>query len=483
MSELNVKDLEDIRKMGFEPYAHRFDRTHYIEDIIKKYSEVKPGERIENVKIAVAGRIRSIRYHGKISFADVEDYTGKMQVYVSIDNVDKKQYDLFQKLNTGDIIGVEGGIIKTIKGELSILVKKLTLLTKALRTLPPKWYGLKDEEIRYRKRYLDILINPEVKDIVIKKSIFWKSIRDFLISKGFLEVYTPVLENITGGADARPFITHHNALDIDVYLRISCGELWQKKLLVAGFEKIFELGRIFRNEGIDPEHAQDYNLMEFYWAYADYTDSMKLVEEMYKYVVEKTFGTLKFKIGGVDIDLGKKWEIYDFSEQIKKYTGVEINKTDLKTCLKKLDELKIDYDKKMISMERVIDNFWKYCRKKLPGPGFVVSHPVIISPLAKKKIDNPNLVERYQVIIAGTEAGNGYSELNDPIDQAKRFKEQAKLREKGDEEAQMYDKEFVEALEYGMPPATGFGVSDRLFSLLMDKSIRECTTFPLLKPE
>jgi lysyl-tRNA synthetase class 2 len=478
-----VKELDEIRKLGLDPYEHRYEKTHSINQVIEEYSKVKAGEKIEKVKISIAGRIRSKRQHGKLSFAHIEDFTGRIQAFVGADYVSEKDYKLFQMLNVGDIIGVEGGIIKTVKGELSILVKRITLLTKALKDLPSEWYGLKDEELRYRKRYLDILMHPEVKDIIIKKSLFWKSMRDFLISKGFLEVYTPVLENTTGGADAKPFVTHHNALDIDVYLRISCGELWQKKLLVGGFEKVFEMGRIFRNEGMDPEHAQDYNQMEFYWAYSDYNDGMKLVEEMYKYVAEKTFGTLKFKIHDFDIDLKKKWEKYDYSEQIKKNTGIDIGKADLKAMTKKLDELKVDYDKKTINLERAIDSLWKCCRKKLAGPGFVINHPVLVSPLAKKRKDNPNLVERYIVILAGTEAGNGYSELNDPIDQAQRFEEQEKLREAGDEEAQMYDKDFVEALEYGMPPATGFGVSDRLFSLLIDKSIRECTTFPLLRPE
>lgn len=475
--------LKEIKKMGFEPFAYRFDRTNVIQDIVEKYSKIKSGQKNEKIKIKVAGRIRAIRKHGKLSFADIEDFSGKIQVYLDSSILSKKEYELFQKLDRGDIIGVEGGVIKTVKGELSIFVKKLTLLTKALRLLPSEWYGLKDEELRYRKRYLDILMNPEVKDLLFKKSLFWKSMRDFLISKNFIEVYTPVLENKTGGADAKPFVTHHNALDIDVYLRISAGELWQKRLLVAGFEKIFELGRIFRNEGIDPEHAQDYNQLEFYWAYADYNQAMKLVEELYKYVAKKTFGTLKFNIHGFKIDLNKKWKIYDFREQVNRHTGIDVNKTSLEECIKKLDELGIEYDKKIINLERAVDNLWKFCRKKIVGPGFLINLPVLISPLAKRRKDDSNLAERFLVIIAGTEVGNGFSELNDPIDQASRFKEQTKLREAGDEEAQMYDKEFVEALEYGMPPASGFGVSDRLFALLANKSIRECTTFPLVKPK
>ena len=480
--KIQMKELEELRKLGIDPFAHRFERTASIKDVIEKYSSIAPEEK-KDVKIAIAGRIRSKRGHGKLIFAHLEDFTGRLQLFIGADNVSKKDFELVQKLITGDIIGVEGGVMKTVKGELSVLVKKVTLLTKALIPLPSEWFGLKDEELRYRKRYLDILLNPEVKDMIVKKSVFWQSMRDYMISKGFIEVYTPILENMPGGADAKPFITHHNALDIDVYLRICAGELWQKRLLVGGFEKTFELGRVFRNEGIDIEHGNDYSMLEFYWAYADYNDSMKLVQEMYKYVAEKTFGTLKFKIRDFDVDLGKKWETYDYSETIKKHTGIDVAKADLKGCLKKLDELKVEYDKKTVNMERAIDGLWKFCRKKICGPGFLVNHPVIVSPLAKKKIDNPNLTERYQIIIAGTELGNGYSELNDPIDQEQRFKDQAKLREKGDQEAQMNDKDFVEALEYGMPPATGFGVSVRLFSMLMNKSLRECTTFPLLRPE
>ena len=475
MNEDSVREIEEIRKMGIEPYAHRFERTHSIKEVFEKYSDVKAGEKKENVSIKVAGRIRSKREHGKLIFADIEDFSGRIQLFIGAKAISKKDYELLQKLSTGDIIGAEGGIIKTVKGELSILVKNITLLTKSLMTLPSEWYGLKDEELRYRKRYLDIMMNQEVKDTILKKHVFWNSIREFMISKGFIEVFTPVLENTAGGADAKPFITHHNALDIDVYLRICCGELWQKRLLIGGLEKTFE--------GMDSEHANDYTLMEFYWAYADYKDSMKLVQELYKYVAKKTIGTLKFKVGEFDIDLGKKWEVYDYSETIKKFTGIDVSKTNLNECLSKLDELKVEYKKEKVNLERAIDNLWKYCRRNICGPAFLINHPVLISPLAKKMPGNPNLVERYQVIIAGSEQGNGYSELNDPIDQRNRFEEQAKLREEGDEEAQMSDESFVEALEYGMPPATGFGVADRFFSILMNKSLRECTTFPLLRPE
>jgi lysyl-tRNA synthetase class 2 len=330
---------------------------------------------------------------------------------------------------------------------------------------------------------LDILFNPEVKEMFIKRAKFWQSIRDFLNQRGFLEVETPVMENTTGGADAKPFITHHQALNLDVYLRISMGELWQKRLMIAGYEKTFEIGRQFRNEGMDAEHLQDYTQLEFYWAYADYQAGMKLVEELYKYIAQKTFGTLKFKIKNFAIDLGKPWERYDYCETVKKYTGIDILKTDIKAIEKKLKELAIEYDKKGFNKIRAIDNLWKYCRRQIAGPGFLVGVPVAVSPLAKRDEVHPELSQRFQVIIAGSELGNGYSELNDPLDQSERFKEQAKLREQGNEEAQMFDHEFVEALEYGMPPACGFGLSERVFAFLMDKSARECQIFPLMKPK
>ena len=362
------------------------------------------------------------------------------------------------------------------------MVKSWKLLTKTLRPLPDKWHGIADEEEKLRKRYLDILFNPEVKEIFIKRAKFWQAIRDFLNKKNFLEVETPVLENTTGGGDARPFVTHHNALNLDVYLRISMGELWQKSLMAAGFEKTFEIGRQFRNEGMDAEHLQDYTQMEFYWAYADYKMGMTLVQELYKYAAQKTFGTLKFKIKGFDIDLDKTWETYDYRETVKKHTGIDILKTDLKQIEKKLKELNIKYDKNGFNETRAIDNLWKYCRKLIAGPGFLVGLPVAVSPLAKRDETVPELTQRFQVIIAGSELGNGYSELNDPVDQAERFKEQVKLKEAGDEEAQMFDHEFVEALEYGMPPTCGFGMSERVFAFLMNKSMRECQIFPLMKP-
>ena len=303
-----------------------------------------------------------------------------------------------------------------------------------------------------------------------------------MLKKGFLEVETPVLENSTGGAAATPFKTHHNSLDIDVYLRISMGELWQKKLLVAGYEKTFEIGRQFRNEGIDTEHLQDYTQMEFYWAYANYKDGMSLVQEMYKLVAKEVLGTMKFKTHGYEVDLEKKWELYDYEKLIEEKTGIKIYESSKKDIEKKLNELKIEYEKN-IDKWHLVDVLWKYCRKTISGPGFLVNQPIEITPLAKRNQKDPRKVEQFQVIIAGTEIGNGYSELNDPLDQEKRFLEQRKLKEAGDIEAHDYDESFVEALKHGMPPACGFGVSERLFAYLVDKPIRECVIFPIMKPE
>ncbi len=465
--------LKEIKSQGINPYPSKinFKRVDISEALDKEGKEV-----------GVAGRILGWRGHGNVIFADLVDESGKMQAFFQKKNLGE-DFKPLKLIDIGDFIAVYGKVIKTVAGEISVDVSKFQMLTKALRQLPSTWYGLKDEEERYRRRYVDLIINEDLKDLFRKKAIFWQSMRNFLIEKGFLEVETPVLENTAGGADANPFVTHHNALDIDLYLRISMGELWQKRLMVGGFEKTFEIGRQFRNEGISREHLQDYSQMEFYWAYANYEDSMSLVESMYKFVAEKTFGKLQFEIGEQHkVDLGKTWKKIDYTKEINEKTGIDIAKATDKEIKEKLDELRIKYDK-VDSKARLIDSLWKYVRKTISGPAFLVGHPVEISPLAKRMEDNPGFVERYQVILAGSEMGNGYSELNDPLDQAERFGEQQKMRDKGDDEAQMEDYDFVRALEYGMPPVTGFGVSERLFSFLADLPIREAVLFPLLRPE
>jgi lysyl-tRNA synthetase, class II len=468
-----MKKIEELRKKGINPYPVKFDKKEDVDKCLKAKT---------NAKVKTAGRLVSKRDLGKIAFAKLRDSSGDIQLVFQDSKTPEKVFSFFGKyIDAGDFVGVEGEVFKTKTGEISILVKNLTLLTKSILPLPEKFHGLQDDEERLRKRYLEIIMKPEIKELFIRKAKFWQSMRNFLLSKGFMEVETPVLESTPGGAEAKPFITHHNALNLNVYLRIS-PELWLKRLMVAGYPKVFEIGRIFRNEGMDAEHLQDYTQMEFYWAYADYNDGMKLAEEMYKYLAKEVYGTLKFKIKEFDIDLGKKWEVYDFVEIIKKATKINILKTNLEEVKAKLKELDIEYDKKGFNLTRGIDNLWKYCRKKIGGPGFLINVPVSMEPLAKRSEKNPEVVERYQILIAGSEVGKGFSELNDPIDQLERFEAQQKLREAGDEEAQMKDDAFVESLKYGMPPTTGFGISERLFAFLENKPIRECVIFPLMKP-
>jgi lysyl-tRNA synthetase class 2 len=475
-----INKLTELKKLGINAYPAITSRSHRIADLLADFSALQKKEQV----LTIAGRLRSVREHGNLTFAHLDDGSARIQLAISKKEIGADNYKTFLKLiDVGDFIEAAGKPFLTHKGEQSLMIASWKILTKTLHPLPDKFHGLQDEEAQLRKRYLDIMFNDDVRELFVKKTKFWQSVREFLVKEGFMEVETPVLENTTGGADARPFVTHHNALDIDVYLRISMGELWQKRLIVAGFEKTFEIGRVFRNEGMSAEHLQDYTAMEFYWAYADYNRGMKLVENLYKYIAEKTFGTLKFKIKKFEVDLSKPWEIYDYRETIKKITGVDVLDTDLKKIEVKLKELKVDYDQKGFNITRGIDNLWKYCRKQIAGPGFLLNVPVVMEPLAKRDEKNPEMAERFQVIIAGSELGKGYSELNDPLEQAERFATQQKLRDAGDDEAQMFDHEFVEALEYGMPPTCGFGLSERVFAFLADRPMRECQIFPLLRPK
>jgi lysyl-tRNA synthetase class 2 len=474
-----LEKMKLLQDKGFNPFPAQTAREYSLAEIIKDFNKLS-----EKKVITLAGRVMAIRGQGAIIFFNINDGTATFQGLLKKDEMDGEVFDLFvNTVDLGDFIEIIGHLFITKKGQQTLQVSAWKMLAKSLRPLPDKWDGLQDEEERLRKRYLDVMFNPEVKDMIEKRSRFWSATREFLVQKGFMEVETPILENTTGGAEAKPFITHHNALDMEVYLRIS-PELWLKRLMVAGFPKVFEIGRIFRNEGMDAEHLQDYTQMECYEAYSDYEKGMKFVEEMYKYVAEKTFNTLKFKIKGFEIDLEAKWEVYDFTETIKKMTGVDIKTADLEEVEMKLKTLKVVYERgEVFNLPRAVDNLWKYCRKQIAGPGFLINVPVMMEPLAKRMEKDQNLVERFQVILAGSEMGKGFSELNDPVDQAGRFAEQAKMREEGDDEAQMNDVSFVEALEHGMPPTFGFGFAERLFSFLMDKPIRECQIFPLLKPK
>ena len=476
-----MKKLEELKKQGINIYISKYFTQDISSDLQKHYKNLKFGEKSKG-KAKIAGRLLSIRDIGKIMFASIYDGYGKIQIVFQEGETPEKIRGFFKKyLDEGDFIGVEGSIFRTKRGELSVSVKEAVLLTKSILPLPEKWHGLQDEDEKLRKRYLDILMNPDVKDVFIRKAKFWQTIRSFLIEKGFLEVETPILETSAGGASATPFATHHNALNIDVFLRISMGELWQKKLMVAGYPKTFEIGRQFRNEGMDAEHLQDYTQMEFYWAYANYEDGMALVEEMYKKVAKEVYGKTKFKIDNHDIDLGINWKKIDYADTIKIETGIDIFNSKSSDIEEKLSELRQEFIPGG-PKARLIDTLWKYCRKKVTGPVFLTGQPVEISPLAKRNEKDPRKVEQFQIIIAGSELGNGYSELNDPIDQEARFKEQQKMKESGDKEAQSHDFEFVEALKYGMPPTCGFGVSERFFAFLENKPIRETVIFPLMRP-
>jgi len=470
---IRLKKLEDLKEAGVAMFPAKTGEKQSIKEAL---------DGKEGNKFRIAGRIMMKRDMGKLCFAHLQDASGRMQIAFKQDDLGKDNYKLFtKKLDIGDIIVVSGEKFITHKGEESILVEEWSLLTKALLPLPDKFHGLQDDETRYRKRYLDILMNEELRDIFYKKAKFWDVTRSFMKEHGFFEVETPYLEVTTGGAEAAPFRTHHNDFDLDVFLRISIGELWQKKLMAAGYEKTFEIGKAFRNEGSSPDHLQEFTNMEFYWAYANYEDGMKLAQELYQRIAMEVFGTTKFSNKGHEFDLAGEWDKIDYQEEVKKQTGIDILSASEEEMKDKLAELKVKYDGD--NKERLTDTLWKYCRKNIAGPVFLVNHPKLISPLAKVKEDNPELTERFQIIIAGSEIGNGYSELNDPIDQRARFELQQKLIESGDEEAMMPAWEFVDMLEHGMPPTCGFGFGERFFAFLVGKPLREVTLFPLMKPK
>jgi lysyl-tRNA synthetase, class II len=471
--DIRIAKLTALREAGMNPYPAATERTHTIKEAL---------EQKEETEVSIVGRIMTKRAFGKLTFCHVQDASAKMQVALKQDDLEKENYKLFvKKIDAGDIVAFTGKRFLTHKGEESVLVSKWTILSKALRPLPDKFHGLKDEDQLLRKRYLDLLLNEELRDVFVKKAHFWEVTRDFMKEKGFFEVETPFLETTTGGAEATPFASHHNDFDLDVFLRISVGELWQKRLMAGGFEKTFEIGRIFRNEGSSPDHLQEFTNMEFYWAYANYNDGMQITQELYQRIAIEVFGTTKFKTKEHEYDLAGDWPKIDYVEEIKKQTGVDVLTASAEDMKKKLQELKVVYEG--ANKERLTDTLWKYCRKHIAGPVFLVNHPKLVSPLAKEHPDNRELTERFQIIIAGSEVGNGYSELNDPIDQKERFLAQQALIEEGDEEAMMSDWEFVEMLEHGMPPTCGFGFGERLFAFMVDKPIRETVLFPLMRPE
>ncbi len=503
LEQVRVDKLRALESAGIVCFPERFARSDIIKWVRASVAKLSPSplswvDRSSLQKVALAGRIMGRRRHGEIMFLDIKDQSGMIQIALTKNSplilldgkggsktsiqVNETPLDIFDVVDgyfdIWDFIGFSGWAYNNKKGQATVAVDQIQLLTKSIAPLPDKHHWLKDQEDRYRKRYLDML-DPEVQARIIRRSKYFSSMRRFLEDQNFLELDTPRLENATWGADARPFQTHYNAFDTKVYLRISAGELWQKRLMAGGFEKTFEIGPVFRNEWVSPEHAQDYMQMEVYWAYADYKDMMSLVRNLYLHVIDKTYAKRKFSIHGHEIDFDKEWEVLDYTELIRERAGIDIFTSTKEDMIAKLQELGAHYEAG--NRPRLVDYLWKYIRKSITGPAFLINEPKFTSPLAKSDTHNPDITHRFHVIIAGSEVGNGYSELNDPLDQLERFDSQQALRDAWDDEAQMADYEFVEMLKHGMPPTAWFGVSERLFAFLEWLPIRECQTFPYVK--
>lgn len=471
--------LTELQNAGLDPFTiTKYDRTATSEDIKNKYDE------FEGKTVSIAGRIMSKRRMGKVGFCHVMDMDGQIQIFVKKDTVGEEEYERFKKLDIGDIVGAEGEVFTTQTGEKSVRVEKMTLLSKSLLPLPEKFHGLSDPDLRYRQRYVDLIMNSDVKKTFIMRSKILTAIRNYLDSRGYLEVETPILNTIPGGAAARPFITHHNALDMDMYLRIAT-ELHLKRLVVGGMEKVYEMGRQFRNEGMDIKHNPEFTSIEIYQAYADYNDMMDLTENLMRYCAQEVCGTTTISYQGVDIDLSK-FERMTMIDSVKKYAGVDFNeiKTD-EEALAAAKEKGLEVEAAKSTRGDIIALFFdEFVEDKLVQPTFITDYPVEISPLAKRKPSQPELTERFEIFITGREFGNAFSELNDPIDQRERFMRQVELRNAGDDEASMMDEDFLNALEYGLPPTGGLGIGvDRFVMLLTDSySIRDVLLFPTMKP-
>ncbi|MFZ2252785.1 MAG: lysine--tRNA ligase [Minisyncoccia bacterium] len=471
-----VKRLQILKDRGINAYPATTARTHTVSTILDSFDSFVASSET----VTLAGRVLITRGQGAIVFLDFEDGSGKFQAVFKEDVMETSLFTLFKEVvDGGDFIEITGTLFTTEKGQKSILATGWTMLTKSLLPLPDKFHGLQNEEERFRKRYLDLLTHPELRALFDRKEKFWDVTRAFMKTRGFREVETPTLEVTTGGAEARPFKTHHNDFDIDVFLRISVGELWQKRLLAAGFEKTFEIGRVYRNEGTSPNHLQEFTNMESYQAYVNFEEGMTMVEELYRTIAREVYGKTEFTQGAHTFDLAHEWTRIDYAEEIVRQTGLHPVKASQEEIKAKLKELGVTYDG--TTKERLMDTLWKYCRKNIAGPAFLINHPKLVSPLAKEN-NGGESVQRFQPIIAGTEVGNGYSELNSPLEQAERFAVQQELLKGGDEEAMMPDDEFVEMLEHGMPPACGFGFGERLFAILEDRPLRETQLFPLMRP-
>ena len=491
MRELTEQEIvrrekaNNIRSLGMDPFGHRFDRTYRSGDIKKEYAD-KSGEELENMNVAVkvAGRIMTKRGKGKAGFMHIQDRDGQIQIYLKLDNVGEENYDLFLKSDIGDIVGIEGTLFVTHTGELSIKASKYIHLVKALRPLPEKFHGLTDVEERYRRRYVDLIMNEDSKRVAFLRPRIIRCIQNFMDAQGFSEVETPILSTLLTGASARPFVTHHNAQDLDMYLRIAL-ELPLKRLLVGGMEAVYEIGRVFRNEGMDPKHNPEFTLMEAYLAYSDLEGMMDLTENMYQTIARDVMGKMTYQFGGYEINLEGPWKRVSMTDAIKEQTGIDFKqKMTVEEALKLAQEHHIEVQEHEHNVGHIINLFFeKYVEDTLIQPTFLYGHPVEISPLTKRNPEDPRFVDRFELFIAGKEFANAYTELNDPIDQLERFEDQIKEKDLGNDEANDIDYDFVEALEYGMPPAGGIGYGiDRLCMLFLEQeSIRDVLLFPTMK--
>ena len=477
LMKVRREKLAAIEQAGIEPFGRRYEISHHAQDILENF------ESLEGNSVKIAGRIMTVRGHGKASFINVADMSGKIQVYLRQDVLGEELYGRFSLLDIGDIIGVEGLVFKTQRGEISVKATNFEIQAKSLRPLPEKFHGLKDVETRYRQRYLDLIVNPDVRNSFVMRSKIIKELRNYLDNQDFLEVETPMMHPIAGGAAARPFVTYHNALDMNLYMRIA-PELYLKRLIVGGFEKVYEVGRVFRNEGISIRHNPEFTSVELYQAFADYNDLMALTENIVAHVAQATLGTTKINYQGTAIDLTPSWTRMSMVEAVEKYTGVNFNNVaTLEQAQAEAAKLGVKYEKKD-GIGGILNNIFEdKVEEHLIQPTFITGHPTEISPLAKRNKDNPEITDRFEVFIYGREIANGFSELNDPIDQEGRFMEQVQQRESGDDEAHMMDHDYVTALEYGLAPTGGLGIGiDRLVMFLTDSaSIRDVLLFPHMR--
>lgn len=479
MLQIRRQKLQELLDANENPYVHeKFDNANNTKEILDNFDE------FDEKEVKIAGRIMSKRGHGKVNFMDLQDSVGRIQLFNKVNELGEENYAKVKNMDIGDIVGVEGTIFKTQSGEISIRTKSVVLLSKSLQILPEKWHGLKDPDLRYRQRYVDLIMNPEIKDTFIKRSKIISAIREFLDTRGFLEVDTPILNTIAGGANARPFITHHNTLDIDMYLRIA-NELYLKRLIVGGFDKVYEMGRMFRNEGMDHTHNPEYTAIELYQAYADYNDMMNITEHLVAFVCEKVNGSTKAQFGETEIDFTPPWRRITMVDAIKEYADINFDEIETDEQAREVAKANnVEIRDNMSRGEVINECFEHFCEEKLVQPTFVLGHPVEVSPLAKRNPDDERYTHRFEAFVCTKEIANAFSELNNPIDQKERFLKQVEARENGDDEAQMMDYDFLNALEVGLPPTGGLGIGvDRLIMMLTNnESIRDIMLFPTMKP-